>query len=83
MMTKDDKPEPFVLDDRVNKAYIKIVLHKLFSRIAKKLKIKCTCVCTPKIHTWLLEEVWGELRDKKKKLTITPQNLKKCGKVHS
>lgn len=78
VVTSQPKSEPFVLDDPVRKAYIKMVLHKLFSRIAKKLKIKVTCVCTPKIHTWLLEEVWGEIRDKK--LTITPQNLKNVEK---
>ncbi|CAI5696996.1 unnamed protein product [Oreochromis niloticus] len=78
VVTSQPKPEPFVLDDPVHKAYIKIVLHKLFNRIAKKLKMKCTCVGTQKIHTWLLEEVWGELRDKK--LTITPQNLKNLEK---
>lgn len=76
--TSHPKPDYIVPDASARKAYIKIILHKLFSRIAKKLNITCTCGCSENIHSWLLEEVWDQLQDKE--LIITPQNLKNLEK---
>lgn len=33
----------------------------------------CICGCSENIHSWLLEEVWGELQDKE--LILVQENL--------
>ncbi|CAI5662150.1 unnamed protein product [Oreochromis niloticus] len=76
--TSHPKPDHTVPDASVRKAYIKVILCKLFSRIAKKLNIMCTCGCSENIHSWVLEEVWDQLQDKE--LIITPQTLKNLEK---
>lgn len=75
--TSQPEPDQTVPDASRRKAHIKIILYKLFSRIAKKLRIMCICV-SENIHSWVLEEVWDQLQDKE--LIITPRNLKNLEK---